>query len=98
MVGPGSNCTPQDNEGVDCNTTTTVEAHPNIHAEKTVNDVHTNSANPGDLITYEITAKNTGDADGTAAISDDVTAIEAHATISDISDGGVLSNHVITWS
>ena len=59
--------------------------------------MHNNSAKPGDVLTYSITATNSGTADGTADISDDVTAIQAHATIGTISDGGVLANGTITW-
>ncbi len=98
MVGPGSNCTPEDNEDADCNTTTTVEAHPNIHAEKTVDGEHATQAHTGDVLHYSITATNSGDAAGPADISDDITAILDHATIGTISDSGVLGGDgVIHW-
>jgi uncharacterized repeat protein (TIGR01451 family) len=99
VVGTGSNCTPQANQDADCNTTTTVEAHPSIHAEKTVDGEHITTAVPGQVLHYAITVTNSGDAAGTADISDDVTAIQAHATINaaSISDGGTLTAGTITW-
>ena len=97
VVGTGSNCAPQANQDADCNTDTTVVAHPNIQAEKTVNGEHHDQALPGDVLDYAIVVTNTGHADGTADVTDDVTAILAHATISDINFGGSLAGNVITW-
>ena len=100
VVGTGSNCAPQAEEDADCKTDTTVEAHPDIHAEKTVGDgEHETNAEPGDVLDYSITVTNSGKAAGPADVSDDVSAILAHATIlaTDISDGGTLTAGKITW-
>ena len=97
VVGTGSNCMPEANQDADCNTSTTVGGHPNIHAEKTVDGEHVTTANPGDVLHYAITVTNSGTANGTADISDDVNAILAHASIANISDGGTLTAGVITW-
>ena len=70
---------------------------PIIHAVKTVDGEHSTTANAGDVLHYVITVTNTGDAAGTADVTDDVSAILAHATIGAISDGGTLTAGVITW-
>ena len=97
VIGTGSNCTPSAEQNADCKTDTTVTAAPNIHAVKTVDGEHVTSANPGDVLHYAITVTNSGDAAGTADVTDDVSAILAHATIGAISDGGTLTAGVITW-
>ncbi|HEX2705996.1 MAG TPA: hypothetical protein VHM65_09575, partial [Candidatus Lustribacter sp.] len=97
VVGTGSNCVPTAEQDADCTTDTTVEAAPNIHAVKTVDGEHVTTANPGDVLHYAITVTNSGDAAGTADVTDDVSAILAHATIGAISDGGTLTAGVITW-
>ena len=48
-------------------------------------------ANPGDVLHYAITVTNSGDAAGAADVTDDVSAILAHATIGAISDGSTLT-------
>ena len=88
------------NDGGNIASATTTVLCPNIHAVKTVGDgQHLTTANPGDVLHYSITVTNSGDAAGTAAVTDNVNAILAHATISpiSISDSGTLTAGVITW-
>ncbi|MCI0345696.1 MAG: DUF11 domain-containing protein, partial [Chloroflexi bacterium] len=79
-----------------------VVTEPNIHAIKLVatNDdefAPTSSAEPGDLLNFQITVSNTGDGNATdVEVSDDINAVLAHSTFVSCSDscsnvGGVLS-------
>ncbi|TMD32221.1 MAG: DUF11 domain-containing protein [Chloroflexi bacterium] len=95
VVGPGSNC-PAQSEDPDCSTDTTVEAHPSIHAVKTVDK---ETANPGDVVTWTITVTNNGDADASdVEVTDDISAILAHATFNSADNGGTLTGSVISWT
>ena len=91
VTGQGSNCE-ADSQDPNCSTDTTVGAQPNLDVEKlvSVNDgpfVHSNSANPGDTLTYKITISNSGNAAATnVPVSDDISVILAHATFNSCSD------------
>jgi uncharacterized repeat protein (TIGR01451 family)/fimbrial isopeptide formation D2 family protein len=66
---------------------------PHLTAEKlvSVNDgapAHSTTANPGDTLTYSITVTNSGDAAATnVPVSDDITAVLAHATFESCTGG-----------
>ena len=85
------------NDGGNTDSAKTTVDCPDIHAEKTVDGEHSTNADPGDTLHYAIKVTNNGDAAGTADVSDDISAILAHATIGTISDGGTLAGDVITW-
>ncbi len=104
VTGPGSNCEAGSDDAA-CSTDTTVEATPDLNAEKlvSVNDgpfVHSSSAKPGDTLTFHLTITNTGDGDAAdVPVSDDITALLAHATYdNDASDGGILSGSTLSWT
>jgi len=104
VTGPGSNCAAQSDDP-DCDTDTTVEAAPAIHAEKlvAVNDGEFGKggpAKPGDTLNYRITVSNSGDADATnVAISDDIAALLAHGTYNDdCSNGCTLDGSTLKWT
>jgi uncharacterized repeat protein (TIGR01451 family) len=78
---------------------------PALHAEKlvSVNDgefVHSAAAQPGDTLTYHITITNSGTGDAAnVPVSDDISALLAHATYNDdASDGGVLNGSTLEWT
>ena len=72
---------------------------PHIRAEKTVDGVHASQAEPGDTLHFSIVVTNTGDADGDATVSDDISAVLARGTYNnDASDGGTINaSGVISW-
>ena len=70
---------------------------PHIRAEKTVDGVHASQAKPGDVLTFAIIVTNTGDADGDATVSDDISAILARATFIAADNGGTLNGTVLSW-
>jgi uncharacterized repeat protein (TIGR01451 family) len=105
VVGTGSNCTPQDNEDADCNTTTTVQAAPHLTAFKVVQDgngpfVHTNTAQPGDVLTWKITITNDGNAPVTPVLhAEDIKAILLHAKYdNDCSGACQFGNGILNWT
>jgi uncharacterized repeat protein (TIGR01451 family) len=104
VTGPGSNCEAGSDDAA-CSTDTTVEATPDLNAEKlvSVNDgpfVHSGSAKPGDTLTFHLTITNTGDGDAAdVPVSDDISALLAHATYdNDASDGGILNGSTLSWT
>jgi uncharacterized repeat protein (TIGR01451 family) len=80
----------------DANETASVST-PHIRAEKTVDAVHASQAKPGDVLTFRITVTNTGDADGDASVSDDISAILARSTFGSADNGGTLNGTVLSW-
>jgi hypothetical protein len=72
---------------------------PHIQAEKTVDGVHASQAEPGDTLHFAIVVTNTGDADGDASVTDDISALLVRGTFNnDASDGGTINaSGVITW-
>ena len=104
VTGPGSNCA-ADGGDADCDTDTTVVAQPDLNVTKLVatNDGAfgpTSVANPGDVLNYQITISNTGNADATnVPVSDDIAAILAHATYNaDCSNGCSFAADTLTWT
>ena len=78
---------------------------PNLHAVKLVstNDeafAGSNTALPGDIVNYQITVSNSGDADATnVPVSDDISAILAHATYNDDCNLGCsLVGSTLNWT
>ena len=106
VTGPGSNCPPQA-EVVDenCDTGTTVEAGPDLDVEKLVATgdgefAGTSTAKPGDVVHYQITVHNSGNADANdVPVSDDISAILAHATYNDdCSNSCGFASDTLTWT
>jgi uncharacterized repeat protein (TIGR01451 family) len=78
---------------------------PNLNIEKLVkvNDgpfVHSNVAQPGDVLTYQITIANSGDGAATnVPVSDDISGILAHATYNDdCSNSCNFAANTLTWT
>jgi uncharacterized repeat protein (TIGR01451 family) len=104
VVGPGSNCEAESDDAL-CDTTTTVEAAPDLNAEKevAVNDGpfgHGGAAQPGDTLHYRITITNSGDAPATnVPVSDDISALLAHGTYNnDCNLGCSVSSNTLHWT
>jgi uncharacterized repeat protein (TIGR01451 family) len=88
----------------DANENVTVTT-PNLHAVKLVatgDDAFgpTSQAEPGDVVNYQITVTNSGDADATnVPVTDDIADILAHATYNDdCSDGCSLVGTELQWT
>jgi uncharacterized repeat protein (TIGR01451 family) len=78
---------------------------PNLHAVKLVATGDgafgpTSQAQPGDVVNYQITVSNSGNADATnVPVSDDIADILAHATYNnDCSDGCSLVGTTLNWT
>ena len=104
VTGPGSNCAAE-SQDPDCDTDTTVDAAPNLDVVKLVatNDGAfgpTSVANPGDTLHYQITISNSGNAAATnVPVSDDISAILAHASYNDdCSNGCSFAADTLTWT
>jgi uncharacterized repeat protein (TIGR01451 family) len=104
VVGPGSNCEAESGDAL-CDTTTTVEAAPDLNAEKEVavnNGAfgHGGTAQPGETLHYRITITNSGDAPATnVAVSDDISALVAHGTYNaDCTPGCTFSSNTLHWT
>jgi len=55
------------------------------------------NANPGDVVEYTLTTKNTGQAATDFVVTDDLSDVLEYSDISFISDGGTVSNGVVTY-
>ncbi|HET7029765.1 MAG TPA: hypothetical protein VFI34_04600 [Candidatus Limnocylindrales bacterium] len=104
VTGPGSNCE-ADSGDPDCDTDTTVQASPDLNAEKevAVNDGafgHGGAAQPGDTLQYRITVTNTGDAPAAnVPVSDDISALVAHGAYNDDCNAGcTFSANTLHWT
>jgi uncharacterized repeat protein (TIGR01451 family) len=104
VTGPGSNC-PEASTDPDCDTDTTVQAQPAVHATKLVRTNAgsfgpTSTAQPGDTLTFQITITNSGNAPATnVPVEDDIAALLDHATYNDdCSDGCDLVGTVLEWT
>jgi uncharacterized repeat protein (TIGR01451 family) len=78
---------------------------PDLNVEKLVkvNDgpfVHSNPAQPGDVLTYQITIGNSGNAAATnVPVSDDISAVLAHATYNaDCSNSCNFASDTLSWT
>ncbi|HET7471878.1 MAG TPA: hypothetical protein VFJ71_02025 [Candidatus Limnocylindrales bacterium] len=78
---------------------------PNLHAVKLVATGNgpfgpTSQAQPGDVVNYQITVTNSGDADAiNVPVSDDIAPILTHATYNDdCSDSCVLDGTTLKWT
>src|SRR5439155_20706895 len=92
---PNTNCFPG-NAAAECRTLTTVIAMPRIEVRKTV-DLAT--ANPGDVLHYTIAVANTGSADAVNVdVSDDISRLLDHGSLTAASAGGTLSGGILRWN
>ncbi len=94
-TGPGGSCV----STADCTTTTTVPG-PTYTVAKSAS---ANTAQPGDVVTYSVAVKNTGQVAYTAAdpasFTDDLSAVLDDATYNgDASNGATVSGTTLSWS
>jgi uncharacterized repeat protein (TIGR01451 family) len=83
----------------------TPTTQPNISRSKLASnitqglaDAQTKPAQAGDVIEYQLLTINSGSADApNYQVTDQVTDIQEYADVTQISDGGILSNGVISW-
>jgi uncharacterized repeat protein (TIGR01451 family) len=103
VTGPGSNCE-ADSGDPDCDTDTTVQAAPDLNVTKLVATGDsafgpTSVANPGDVLNYQITIENVGNADATnVPVSDNIAALLVHAAYNDDCNGCTYVEPVLSWT
>ena len=104
VTGPGSNC-PEASEDPDCDTDTTVEAQPDLDVTKLVatgdDDFGpTSTANPGDVLNFQITiSEHRQRSAANVPVSDDIAALLAHATYNDdCSNGCTVDGSTLEWT
>jgi fimbrial isopeptide formation D2 family protein/LPXTG-motif cell wall-anchored protein len=86
-------------EDGDC-PTTTVHYTPKWELAKTSNPSSGSTVNPGDTITYTLTARNTStETDLTGAVAtDDLSKVLNNATLVSVGAGGTVSGTTLTWA
>lgn len=95
----GSNCNVDlAGQDADCNTDTTVEAAPFVTVEKTVGGAHESSAQPGDTLDYAIVLSNSGNANASMNVFDNISALLAHGSLGPCDGCSGPASGVISWS
>ena len=104
VTGPGSNC-PEASTDPDCDTDTTVQAQPDLNVTKLVATgdttfAPTSEADPGDVVNFQITITNTGNAAATnVPVSDNIAAVLAHADYNnDCSNSCTVDGTTLKWT